>query len=520
MRIGRYTPAIALSAILLGSCTEPMTPESAIPVVKSFAVLVPPSGYTAIDLTPSLPPGMSANALRINDAGQVIISERDIAAGISTFYLWDGLTKSSYGEVQDGAPFNINNLGQAAGWLVTGPTVEAARWDGTVPTPLGLLGGLHSSAYDINESGQVTGVAILPGQQLVRWDGGVATVLGAPGGGFDQATGRHINASGEMIGRTFDSSTQRGFFWSGGTFTVIHPPAGGTSLSLAAPRFSTNLNDNGEFFGTFTNAAGDRRGFFWSGGVLTAIPTFGGDRSSPSSLNQAGEVVGGVDDAMGNSRAFRWSGGVMTDLGTLGGSESVATGINDAGQVVGSAETAAGEVHAYVWDAGAMTDVGTLGGSSSAVNSINASGEFVGSASTAADEGHAVLWRPATTTEAVESTKDLVDQLLAAAVLTPAQAAALQAILDDILDDILDALAAVGMSAGQTIDRPVATANQLPIVRSYDEADDARRAYDLLGDFIDTLHEIFDEGGISLEDAEILRDWAAEIQAELRSGAI
>ena len=85
MTIGRYTPAIALSVILLGSCTEPMTPESAIPVVKSFAVLVPPSGYTAIDLTPSLPPGMSANARRINDAGQVIISELDIAAGIATF---------------------------------------------------------------------------------------------------------------------------------------------------------------------------------------------------------------------------------------------------------------------------------------------------------------------------------------------------------------------------------------------------------------------------------------------------
>ena len=45
---------------------------------------------------------------------------------------------------------------------------------------------------------------------------------------------------------------------------------------------------------------------------------------------------------------------------------------------------------------------------------------------------------------------------------------------------------------------------------------DVRLAYDLLQDFIDELIVLFEDGVISLDDAEILRDAAADIRARLR----
>jgi probable HAF family extracellular repeat protein len=176
---------------------------------------------------------------------------------------------------------------------------------------LGTLGGLTSSACDINELGQVVGRANDPsGANLAfLWQDGLMQNLGTLG--REDSGAEAINALGQVVGYSVTPSEQpHGFLW------------------LPAPAFGmpAGMHDL------------DTPG----------LSSFAYD------INMSGQVVGRwyTSPSSEDSHAFLWENGAVYDLNMLvsdgsGWLLNVATGVNDLGQIVG-AGTYGGKTRAYL----------------------------------------------------------------------------------------------------------------------------------------------------------------------------
>jgi probable HAF family extracellular repeat protein len=175
-------------------------------------------------------------------------------------------------------------------------------------TDLGTLGGLTSTAAEINERGQIAGAAdvISSYPHAVLWEDGEVTDLGTLGGHASIALS--INDAGIVVG------------WS-------------------------ETADLVDVTGSLGNA------FRWDGGELKSLESLGGAElwgSWAVDVNAAGDIVGVADCVEGEAHAALWSEGVIHDLG-VPGEESDATGINDTGQVVGWQAAGDAISHAVLW---------------------------------------------------------------------------------------------------------------------------------------------------------------------------
>jgi probable HAF family extracellular repeat protein len=150
-----------------------------------------------------------------------------------TYYLCD------LGNIGGSVDVDINAHGQVVGSannkkyvLGNGNTVlldEAFLWENGTVTPLGTLG-YDSHAYAINDNGQIVGDA----NYACIWDGGVIhdlteMIVNAPG--WELTTAYDINELGQIVGVGFDPSThqQHGFL-----LTPIPEPATLSLLALGA----------------------------------------------------------------------------------------------------------------------------------------------------------------------------------------------------------------------------------------------------------------------------------------------
>ena len=223
--------------------------------------------------------------------------------------------------------------------------LEAAEYEIVSFVDLGTLGGLDSTAYDINEAGHI-------------------------------------------VGESFDSSgTARAFRWHNGVISNIEGMEG-----------AYGINEAGDVAGTIrlsVNGQHPERAATFSNGVLLNLGSLDTDDDASSSyvtkVNDLGVMIGGSNRGKNASldgtptRAIRYQNGSMSDLGAFwinDSAVSVARDINNAGQIVGHAQNESGQFRAFLHEPGVgMIDIGTLGGGGANAYAINQWGEIVGAAS-------------------------------------------------------------------------------------------------------------------------------------------
>jgi probable HAF family extracellular repeat protein len=288
---------------------------------------------------------------------------------------------------------------------------------------LGTLGGSHSEATAINDSGQVVGYSYLAGDQNYHaflYKEGKMTDLLTLGGPSSVAKG--INKSGQVVGYSdTESGEWHAFLYDESANPkmqdlndLIPADLGWTINGATAINSDGKIAAYGDKYPPYGYLYGWLSAFVITpattatpstyevqdlGTLLEADPLYNAN-SYATGINDSGQVVGTARYACSqqsltceNERAFLYDEGAtqkMQDLGFLR-----AAGINDSGQVVGSyfqwVSSTYSYTHALLYDDGTMQNLGSLGGNHSEANGINDPGKVVGSSDTSDGERHAFL---------------------------------------------------------------------------------------------------------------------------------
>lgn len=168
-------------------------------------------------------------------------------------------------------------------------------------TDLGTLGGTWSSAYSINEVGQIAGYS------------------------------------------SINESYAHGFFYDGTMHDLGEVPGG----SGGEP---WDINSSAQIAIRYSNHA------FLYDGTFHDIGTFGESTSSASGINDNGHVTGDSKTSDGEIHAFLYDGNTMHDLHDLNSSfnefsfpSSHAKDINNSGQIAGDYRNSEGYRHAFLY---------------------------------------------------------------------------------------------------------------------------------------------------------------------------
>ena len=368
--------------------------------------------------------------------------------------------------------FVVINNGSVAGLAtVADGKQHAVLWQKGLITDISTpgLGGLNSGAFGVNERGQAsvqaetstkdpnnenfcaygTGLKCLP----FLWQDGVMTQLPTLGG--NNGTVGQINNRGEMAGiaenSTRDPKCPSGVAVTGtgpqvldfeaviwgpkpGEIRELHPLPGDTvGMALWINDLGQAVGASGTCANTILPpvAVGPHAVLWEKDGSVTDLGNLGGMVNTALLavgnvglfINNHGQVVGASavpGDPAGapstSSHAFLWTretgvdcaatglNGCIRDLGTLPGDVgSVGLGANDTGDVVGASLDMSGSPRAFLWQNGVMTDLNTLIPAGSPLfllfaETINSRGEIVGFGATSTGDTHGFLATLAGTT--------------------------------------------------------------------------------------------------------------------------
>ena len=262
----------------------------------------------------ALPRQQFSLANAISAGGRIVGASYNIA-GRGRAFVWDGATHR-IGSLP-GYPYSeahgINDAGQAAGWATTG---DRDRWHALVAraflsdsghlTDLGTLGGPHSAAYAVSDTGVVVGKADTEtfGQtHAFAWQNGAMTDLGTLGGANSLAD--RVNPQGQIAGTSeiSDGPARHAFLWDAGRMTDLLPLPGDTDSAAGG------LSPTSDVVGTSSSTATARtRAVLWHGSLCRDLNAWlpahsGWVLETATGLNAAGQIVG-TGTLNGKPRAF------------------------------------------------------------------------------------------------------------------------------------------------------------------------------------------------------------------------
>ena len=250
--------------------------------------------------------GPSGAARAVNDSGQV--------AGTSGAhaFLWQNQMMTDLGALTDdgwsqAAAINAWGDGAGSGSTISGTGTHALRYQNGGITNLGTLGGNLSQAFGINDTGHIVGYANLPPtvagnaddgsssdvSHAFLWKDGVMKDLGTLGG--KRSTAFAVNASGHVVGVAETSDNRKHpFLWHLDAMTNLGGPDGMHAWAL-----DINASDQVVGFASIRNE-GESDGatpLLWQNGVMTDLntvlpPGSGWVLEVATAINDCGQIVG------------------------------------------------------------------------------------------------------------------------------------------------------------------------------------------------------------------------------------
>ena len=357
------TLAVCPAVLGLAACDDPLTPvkrespPGLTPTVPNFAIV---SGAMPVEL-PNLG-GVDGYAYGINDNGYVVGIAYTSDPSVRRAVRWspEGVVTDLPGLPDNAVAVDINLNGQIAGYTPDGRAFVWSASKGVQYLP--TLGGI-SLAARINNNGQVVGESeVAPDiYHAFLWTpdgagGGVMHDLGTLENGCaepraNQSSAYDVNDRGEVVGMSLRcTGYQRAFIWSADKGMREIP-----TLDRGNRAYARGINNSGQVTG-YSNVNGEyspNHAFIWteSAGIRDLGTPSGWTESYGYDINDKGEVTGfGV---FGTSRTIVWTedGGMMELGGLLADWESHGNAINAKGQVAGqSRATSPTGWRAVRWD--------------------------------------------------------------------------------------------------------------------------------------------------------------------------
>ena len=253
-----------------------------------------------------------ANA--INDRGQVV-GESNTPQGETHAFLWDQGTMSDLGNAgETSSAHSINNSGGIVGAISSKNARRGAvLWRSGQRLSLADLAtsGSGSTALAVNANGDIAGVSsgfVVSSGGVVRavlWHGGIVRDLGTLGG--THSTANAINDSGDVVGWAETANHSSGaFLWHAGTMRNLK--------SLAATSTDESqcfaVNKFVQVVGSSLNSTGESRAVIWESAKVTdlndlAVAPAGLSFTRARGINNRGQIlVEAQVSANGSTRAF------------------------------------------------------------------------------------------------------------------------------------------------------------------------------------------------------------------------
>ena len=299
--------------------------------------------YELVDLG-LLNPGGYAYAKDINNRGEVTGVGLAANAMSEHAYRYSGGAMTDLGTL--GAQYSwghaINDAGEVAGYsTVDQYTIHGFLYDGGTMTSTHPGTESFSRNNGLNTWGDVVGIYsdffggwITEYRAYYTWNGS-PVLLGTFGG--TESRGEDINDLGQVVGMARMSTGKiRAFSCQGTTLTELGDLGDVYSWAKA-------LNNTGIIVGLSRPTPDEYHGFRWERGVMTDLGTFGGPDSEGRDVNDTGTIVGFAEVPSSQHRAAIWQGANMLDLNDLvvnpgGWTLTGASGINELGEICGTGQ--------------------------------------------------------------------------------------------------------------------------------------------------------------------------------------